>query len=291
MGKIIVIVGPTGVGKTALSIKLAKEYNAEIINSDKMAMYKETNIGTAKVTKEEMDGVTHHMVGNISLNDNYTIYNFQKDGRNILDKLIKEAKNIIIAGGSGLYNKVLLYDYIFEEESGIKENFNKLTNDELKDMADKISENNIHKNNRKRLIRFINSYKNSNKIIKNNENKDKPLYHFQMIGLTTNRSLLYKRVNNRVDIMIEKGLVEEARFLYDMKYSNLENIIGYKELLPYFDGKITLEKAIDDIKKHTRHYVKRQYTWYAHQFDNIKWFNIDFNDFNNTIKEVIDFIN
>ncbi len=289
MSKIIVLVGPTGIGKTKLSIMLAKKYNAEIINTDRMAMYKETSIGTAKVTDKEMEGIVHYFISNISLNDYYTIYDFQKEGRKVLDNLIKKNRNVIVVGGSGLYTKALLYDYKLEDEVKINDSYENLSNEELKALADSISENDIHKNNRKKLIRFINSYKSGNSI-KNSDEKDKPLYNFIIIGLTTEREELYKRLNDRVDKMIKVGLVEEAKKLYEKEYYSLSNIIGYKELIPYFKGELDLESTIEDIKKDTRHYAKRQYTWYRHQFNNINWFNVDFNNINNTFKEIDEFI-
>lgn len=287
MSKILLIVGPTGIGKTKLSIILAKKYNAEIINTDKMAMYKETNIGTAKIKKEEMDGIKHHFISNISLLDNYSIYDYQNEARKTLNNLIANNKNIIIVGGSGLYTKSLLYDYKLEKENKVDKEFDDKTNEELKSIADSISNNDIHKNNRKRLIRFIN--KSNNQILDTN-NKDIPLYTFITVGLRTDRDNLYNLLNNRVDKMIKNGLIEEAKELYNKNYDNLKYIIGYKELYAYFKNQKSLDEVIEEIKKNTRHYAKRQYTWFYNQMKDIKWFDVDINNFDNTVNEINNYL-
>lgn len=285
---IIVIVGPTGIGKTKLSIELAKKYNAEIINADSVQIYKEVNIASAKIKPEEMENITHHMLSIKSLKEKSTIYDFQKEGRAILDKLIKENKNIIIVGGSGLYLKALLYNYELEEEIENEYDYSSYTNEELKKIADEININNcIHVNNRKRLIRFITYYKKTGKIITEKANKNEKKYDFKLIGLTIDRETLKSQVNKRVDEMVKEGLIEEVKKLYEKKYPKLDLIIGCKELIPYFEHQISKNEAIENIKKDTRKYLKRQYTWYNNQMKDIKWFTVDINNFNSTIKEVI----
>lgn len=285
MSKIIVIVGPTGVGKTASSIYLAHKYNAEIINADSTGVYKEPLIATAKVTEEEKDGVIHHMLDLVSLDDDFTLYDYQVKGRKILDDLISKNKNIIIVGGSGLYIKALLYDYKLDKTDNVKVDYSKYTNQELKNMADKIDKNNnIHANNRQRLERYITYYKQTGKTIKKTDDINKKLYNFDIIGLKSDRETLYKRMNNRVDIMLKNGLLDEAKKLKDKK--NFNNIIGYKELNQYFNGSISLDEAIDLIKQNTRRYSKRQFTWFNNQMKDIKWFDVNYNDFNETIKEI-----
>ena len=285
---IIVIVGPTGIGKTKLSIELAKKYNAEIINADSVQIYKEVNIASAKIKPEEMENIPHHMLSIKSLKEKSTIYDFQKEGRAILDKLIKENKNIIIVGGSGLYLKALLYNYELEEEIENEYDYSSYTNEELKKIADEININNcIHVNNRKRLIRFITYYKKTGKIITEKTNKNEKKYDFKLIGLTTDRETLKNQVNKRVDEMVKEGLIEEVKKLYEKKYPKLDLIIGCKELIPYFEKQISKNEAIENIKKDTRKYLKRQYTWYNNQMKDIKWFKVDINNFNSTIKEVI----
>ena len=279
---ILCVVGPTAVGKTKLSIELAKKYNAIIINCDAMQVYKGLDIGTAKVTKEEMEGIPHKLLDFVDVNYNYTVFDYQKDARNIL----KEYKdhNIIFVGGTGLYLKAALYDYRFSIDDDNK-TYDEYTNEELYDMCLKKDKNcNIHVNNRKRLIRFLNK-----KDIINVE--PKPLYDIKVIGLTTDRETLYKKINERVDKMLELGLVNEVKKFYNsnIRSKALLTGIGYKEIYSYLDGKITLDEAIDLIKKNSRHYAKRQYTWFNHQM-NVKWFNTCYNDFNKTILEVEEYI-
>ena len=286
--KIIVIMGPTASGKTEASIHLAKKYNAEIINADKEQMYKEVNVGTAKITEKEKEGIKHHLIDFLELNENFTVKDYQEEGRKILNNLIEEGKNVIIVGGTGLYIKALLYDYNFGKETKTL-NYSAYTNKELKQKVDSIyKENNIHENNRKRLERFLSHYESSGEIIKNYEEKDKALYDFTLICLMPDKNELYQMINKRVDKMINAGLIEETEKLKE--YSALKNIIGYKELLPYLDGKITKEESIDLIKKDTRHYAKRQITWFKHQFTNVNSFIVDYTNFNNTIKKIEDYL-
>ena len=285
MSKIIVIVGPTGVGKTACSIYLAHKYNAEVINADSTGVYKEPLIATAKVTEEEKDGVIHHMLDLVSLDDDFTLYDYQVKGRKVLDDLISQNKNVIIVGGSGLYIKALLYDYKLDKTDNIRVDYSKYTNQELKNMADKIDKNNnIHVNNRQRLERYITYYKQTGKTIKKTNDINKKLYNFDIIGLKSDKETLYKRMNDRVDIMFKNGLLDEAKKLKDKK--NFNNIIGYKELNQYFNGSISLDEAIDLIKQNTRRYSKRQFTWFNNQMKDIKWFDVNYNDFNETIKDI-----
>ncbi len=283
---IIAIVGPTGVGKTKMSISLAKKYNAEIISVDSMQIYKKMDIGTAKVTKEEMDGVVHHMIDIKNPEEDYSVFDYQKDARGVLDKLISEGKNVIIVGGTGLYLKALLYNYEFKENNNRKD-FSGYTNEELYDMVKNIDPiSKIHVNNRQRLESFLNNHENNDKIV-----SDKCIYDAKIIGLTTNRDSLYEAINDRVDKMVSDGLIDEARYFYDNNINSkaIKTAIGYKELYLYFDNKISLDDAIELIKKKSRNYAKRQYTWFNNQM-NVKWFNIDKNDFDNTIKSVVSYI-
>ena len=290
MSKIIVIVGPTGVGKTALSIHLAHKYNAEIINADSTGVYKEPLIATAKVTEKEKDGVIHHMLDLVSLDDDFTLYDYQVKGRKVLDDLISQNKNVIIVGGSGLYIKALLYDYKLDKTDNIRVDYSKYTNQELKNMADKIDKNNnIHVNNRQRLERYITYYKQTGKTIKKTNDINKKLYDFDIIGLKSDRETLYKRMNDRVDIMLENGLLEEAKSLKDKK--NFNNIIGYKELKQYFEGNLSFNEAIDLIKQNTRRYSKRQFTWFNNQMKDIKWFDVNYDNFNETLNEIDAYLN
>ena len=287
MSKIILLVGPTGTGKTALSISLAKKYDAVIINADSTQVYTEPLIATAKIKEEEKENIKHYLFDIVSLNDDYTLYDYQKQGRKLLDELIKENKNIIIVGGSGLYVKALLYNYILEEKKNINIDLSKYTNKELKEKVleiDPISD--IHENNRQRLESFLKTYYETGKIIKKTDEINKKLYKFISIGLTTDRETLYKMLDNRVDKMFEEGMLEEAKRLYDMNLKNYTNIIGYRELNDYFNGNISLEEAKELIKRNTRRYAKRQFTWFNNQMKDIKWFNTDYSNFTNTINEV-----
>lgn len=276
---ILAVIGPTGVGKTKLSILLAKKYNAIIINADAMQVYKGMNIGTAKIKENEKEGIPHYLFDIKDVRDNYTVYNYQLDARKIINKF--PDKNIIFVGGTGLYLKAALYSYEFSFEEKTTDNYEELTNEELYTIALKKDPHmNIHKNNRQRLVRFLNK-----------ESLDvpvsTPLYNAIYIGLTCERSILYERINNRVDEMFNEGLISEVKSFYDQKINSkaLSTAIGYKELYKYFDGEITLDEAKDLIKKNSRHYAKRQYTWFNNQMD-ITWFNVDFNNFDNTVKEI-----
>ena len=282
---IISIVGPTGVGKTKLSVELAKKYNAIVVNNDAMQVYKGMDIGTAKPTKEEMEDIKHCLFDFVDAKINYTVFDYQKDARKLLED--NKDKNIILVGGTGLYLKALLYDYNFEVEDKEMNTYDDLSNEELYELALKKDKNmDIHVNNRKRLIRFL------NKDGKSSNNGSKLLYdNVIFIGLTTDRENLYKRIDDRVDEMINQGLVEEVKYFYDNHINSkaTNTAIGYKELYQYFDGNISLEEAVDLIKKNSRHYAKRQYTWFNNQM-NIKWFNTDYSNFNNTINEVVNYI-
>ena len=292
MSKIIVIVGPTATGKTKLSVNLAHYLDAVIINADSTAIYKEPLIATAKVTEEEKENIPHYMLDLVSLNDDYTLFDYQKDGRNLLDKFIKEDKNIIIVGGSGLYIKALLYNYNLEETPKSNIDLSSYTNEELKRIANEIDkDNDIHVNNRQRLERFIKRFKETGKVQNKTEDINKRVYDFTLIGLKCDRVTLYDKANKRVDKMFESGLLEEAKRLHDMNLKNFSNIIGYKELEMYFKGNITLDEAKELIKQNTRKYAKRQFTWFNNQMKDITWFDVNYDNFDNTIKEVKDYVN
>ena len=280
---IIAVVGPTGVGKTKLSVELAKHYHGIIVNCDAMQVYKKMDIGTAKVTEKEKENIPHYLLDIKDANENYTVYDYQKDARKIIEE--NQDKNIIFVGGTGLYLKAALYSYEFSKEEKETNNYEGWSNEELYALAIKKDPHmDIHVNNRKRLIRFLNKEK-------TNVLPSKPLYDAIYIGLTCKRDELYERINKRVDEMFEQGLLEEVKDFYDAHiYSKaLKTAIGYKELYSYFDGDITLEEASELIKKRSRNYAKRQYTWFNNQM-NIKWFDVNFKDFNKTVEEVIKYI-
>ena len=289
MQDIIVIVGPTGVGKTKLSIELAKRLGAEIINGDSVSIYKNLNIGSAKPTVTEREGIVHHLIDIREVDEEYSVYDYQKDARELINSLSKQNKRIIIVGGTGLYIKAALYDYNFTKEE-VKNNYDVLSIDELiskiKNYNYEIKKDDL--NNRRRLVRLLNKLEN-NEVIDNN--KDKLLYNIKVIGLTTDREVLYNRINKRVDLMIQNGLVEEVTYLKD-KYKCsriLNSAIGYKEFCDYLYNNKSLEEVIGEIKRNSRRFAKRQYTFFKHQF-NTTWFDVDFNNFNNTIYEVYNYI-
>ncbi len=287
---IIVILGPTGVGKTKMSVELAKRLKGEVINADSTQVYRGLNIATAKVTENEKENIPHHLFDIKDISENYTVFDYQKDARLVLEKLKREGKTPIIVGGTGLYIKALLYDYDFKEETN-NYDFSNYTTKELYDKALEIDPSmNIHQNNRQRLERFISYYLNNNEV-KGKEKTDKLLYDTLFIGLTCDREVLYERLNRRVDQMVNEGLLDEALNLFksNVRTKAVMTPIGYKELFPYFEGTETLEKSLDLIKQKTRNYAKRQYTWFNHQVP-VKWFNVDFDNFNNTINEVLSYI-
>ncbi len=290
MNKVIVITGPTAVGKTKLSIELAKRYNGEIINADAVQVYKGLDIGSAKVTEEEKEGIPHHLFDIKEVDEEYTIYHYQKDCRKLIKEVQGRGKTPILVGGTGLYIKAALYDYKLTEEKETN-TYDNLTDEELYNKLLEVDKDIvIDKNNRRRLIRALNYHKENNKSI-NTNTTNKLLYDAIFIGLTTDRRILYDKINNRVDIMIKDGLLNEVKAFYDknIRTKPLLNAIGYREIYSYFDGNISLEEATDKIKQNSRHYAKRQYTFFNHQLP-IVWFETDYSNFNNTIEQIISYI-
>ena len=279
----IFIMGPTGVGKTKLSIALAKHFNAYVINCDAVQVYKGLNIGSAKVTEEEKEGIKHFLFDIKGPDEEYNVKDYQEDLRELFEKY--KNKNLIVVGGTGLYATAGAYDYRFyEDENDV--DYGMYSLDKLYDLALKKDKNcKIDRNNRVRLERFLK---------RSNEEKIEPVLLYKdsiFVGLTTDRNKLYEIINNRVDKMVNDGLIEEVKELYK-KYPNsmiLKRAIGYKEIINYLNGDITLEEAIDLIKKNSRHYAKRQYTWFNNKMS-IKWFSTNFEDFNKTIEEVEEYL-
>ena len=276
---IITIVGPTGVGKTKLSVMLAKKYDAIIVNGDACQIYSELNIGTAKIKEQEKEGIEHLLFDIRKPNEEYSVSDYQNDLRNILEKY--KNRNIIIVGGTGLYLTAGLYDYEFMKMKNV--DYSNFSNEELYKMCkEKDNTCDIHKNNRIRLENFLKREELSSK-------KPKLLYDVKFIGLTTDREFLYERINNRVVNMFQEGLIEEVENLIN-KYgitNILKRAIGYKEVIEYLNMNISLEECIELIQKNSRHYAKRQYTWFNNKMD-INWFSADFNDFQNTYEKVVE---
>ena len=282
--KIIAIVGPTGIGKTSLSIELAKALNGEVISCDSMQVYKKMDIGTAKVTKEEMDGIFHYLIDIQEYDQPYNVMIFQDVCRKSIQKIQNKNKQVILCGGTGLYLKAALYDYTFEEETQdedyLKE-LNQKSNEELYELLKEIDEKSlekIHKNNRKRILRALMMvHSGMSKSQREQQQKHIPLYDIYYIGLDVDRNILHQRINDRVDKMFEQGLVEEVTSLFKeektWEYTSFQGI-GYKEFKDYFLDQITLEETKERIKTHSRQYAKRQYTWFKNQMP-VHWYSID----------------
>jgi tRNA dimethylallyltransferase len=288
---IIVIIGPTGIGKTKLSLVLAKHYNTEIISGDSVQVYKGLDIGSAKIMKNKMEGIKHHLIDILEPTEDFSVALFQRIVREKIKDLSDKGMIPLIVGGTGLYIKSVLYDYNFSETSrdkSLDKLYQDLSNEEVHNILkekDYEASLNIHMNNRKRVLQAISRSKDNK--VSENKNKDIPIYDFKIIGLTLERELLYEIINDRVDLMIKDGLVEEVKSLYDKGVkSNSVSAIGYKELYTYFDGDYELEEAISKIKQHSRNLAKKQLTFFNNQFD-VNWINVDVNNFDNTIEEAL----
>lgn len=291
---LFILIGPTAIGKTALSIDLAKKFNGEIISADSMQIYKYMDIGTAKVTKDEMEGVPHHLIDFIYPDEEYTVSNYQRDASRLIEDINSRNKLPIVVGGTGLYINSLVYNLNFAKVPPDEEYRLELENladrhgdayiyDRLRHIDIK-SSNSISENDRKRIIRALEVYRVTGKTMsEHNENfrKEVDKYNLSMICLNMDRQDLYVRINRRVDIMIEAGLVNEVKGILEKGYhKDLVSLkgIGYKEIIMYLEGKITLENAIEKIKQASRNYAKRQLTWFRRD-NRIKWINKD--DFDN----------
>ncbi len=279
--KVVVITGPTGVGKSKISISIAKAINGEIINADSRQVYKGMDIVTAK----EIDSqISHHLFSFKDWHEEYSVYDYQRDCRMKIAEISQRGKVPILVGGTGLYIKAALYDYQFQ--TGIKKDYSNFSNEELHQKLQKIDPDNaIHKNNRPRLEQALNYFEQTKKPFSQKPKNNKLLYDVVWIGLTMPREKLYHRINQRVDNMITNGLIEEAYDIY--KKGAINNIvltpIGYKELFAYFDKKQSLDVAVAAIKKQTRNYAKRQYTWFNNQLP-LKWFMVGEED---VVKKII----
>ena len=294
MQRVVVIVGPTGVGKTKLSVELAKRLNGEIINGDSMQIYKEMSIGTAKIKEEEKEEIPHHLFSILSINESNSIYEFQTLVRNKISEIASRKKLPIIVGGTGLYLKACLYDYEFKESSSNDEIIKKYENYSNEELhlelvkLDKETSEKVHPNNRRRVLRAIQI------ALENDENKSsleakqehKPIYDAVIIGLTLDRKVLHHRQDLRVDQMMEEGLLNEVETLVNNEAflsNTASQAIGYKEFIPYFKNEISLEEAINQVKIHTHQYAKRQYTFFRHQL-NVNWVEVDLENFNNVVE-------
>jgi tRNA dimethylallyltransferase len=285
--KVIVIVGPTAVGKTKLSIEVAKKFNGEIISGDSMQVYKGMDIGTAKIKEEETEGIPHHMIDIKYPNEDFSVRDFQ----HYVQKYIKEisARNHIpiIVGGSGLYIQAVLNDYNFSNEKrddaltktleaemeqfGIEHLFNRLK------AIDPNQAEKIHPNNFRRVIRALEIYQKTGLTMTEYQKQQagESPYETMLVGLEMDRALLYNRINIRIDNMIKQGLLEEVKELIEKGYANYQSMkaIGYKELIPYFRGEVSLEDALEILKRNSRRYAKRQYTWFKNKME-VNWYEL-----------------
>lgn len=287
----VVIVGPTGVGKTKLSIALAHYLDGEIINADSTQVYKGMDIATAKVTEEEKENIPHHLLDIKTMEEEYTVYDYQKDCRRKIEEIQSRGKVPILVGGTGLYIKATLYNYEFSIQTN-SDTFEEVETTVLFKKLKEIDANtNIHPNNRKRIIRALNYYEETKKIPSQKGKSRTLLYPCCIIGLTMDRAILYERINKRVDQMLEDGLLEEAKRIFDTKICSkaVMTPIGYKELFPYFEHQKSLEEAVEEIKQHSRRYAKRQYTWFNNQMP-VHWITVDLEHFDHTIAEAISLI-
>ncbi|MCM3709861.1 tRNA (adenosine(37)-N6)-dimethylallyltransferase MiaA [Sporosarcina luteola] len=295
--KVIAIVGPTASGKTALSIELAKRLDGEIINGDAMQVYKGLNIGTAKITEQEKEGISHHLFDIKEPNESFSVAEYQSTVRNCIEEIQSRGKQPIIVGGTGLYIQSVLFDFRFTEEAG-DENVRAELENELEteggaerlynrlQKLDPASAEKIHPNNHRRLIRALEIIEVTGKTKNEHEQGagGAPLYNHLIVGLTMDREILYKRIDVRVDQMMEDGLLEEARGLWEKGIRNVQSVqaIGYKELYQYFQGDFSLDGAVELIKKNTRHYAKRQMTYFRNKVK-ISWF-----DANSDKEKIVD---
>ncbi|WP_047985203.1 tRNA (adenosine(37)-N6)-dimethylallyltransferase MiaA [Ornithinibacillus californiensis] len=285
--KVIAIVGPTAVGKTKLSIEIAKRFNGEIISGDSMQVYSGMDIGTAKIKQEDTQGIPHHMIDIKEPDESFSVADFQYYVQKYFDEISARNHIPIIVGGSGLYIQAVLNDYHFADEKrddaitkkleleleqyGIEPLYRRLKE------VDPTQANKIHPNNFRRVIRALEVYEKTSLTMTeyHMQQKTESPYESLLIGLEMERSLLYDRINRRIDIMIQEGLLEEVKLLIKKGYENSQSMkaIGYKELVPYFAGESSLEESIELLKRNSRRYAKRQYTWFKNKM-NVNWYNL-----------------
>jgi tRNA dimethylallyltransferase len=296
MGKhLITIIGPTAIGKTNLAIKIANYFKTEIVSADSRQFYKEMNIGTAKPSTSELNSIKHHLINNKSVNDNYNIYDYEKDALKSIESIFNKNDIAILVGGSGLYINTVLYGldeipgisaevrnslYLDLELKGIKQLQEKLK------LLDPSSYRSIDINNPRRLIRAlevsISTGKSYSSFLK--KKKKKRDFNIIVLGINQERLDLYKKINTRVENMVERGLINEVKELYTLKGLNTLNTIGYSEVFNYIENKYSLDECINEIKKNTRRYAKRQLTWFK-SIDRVEWITPDY-----TFEKVIAYI-
>lgn len=299
MKKLVCVAGPTGSGKTALGIEIAKEFNGEIISADSMQIYRELNIGTAKPSREEMQGIPHHLIDIVEPDGEFSVKEFVDLANEKIDDITLRGKLPIVVGGTGLFISSLIDNVQFSEgeaDEALRQELSEIAEKQgasyLHEMLKEIDYESylrLHPNNIRRVIRAIEVYKTTGitmtEQIKNSKNIP-PAFSLAYFGLNTDREIIYDRINKRVDIMMEKGLLEEVISLKEKGYSTRNKsmqAIGYKELLLHLSGKLTLDEAVDLIKQESRRYAKRQLTWFRRD-ERIKW--IDIKECNTVLKQM-----
>ncbi|MED1865632.1 tRNA (adenosine(37)-N6)-dimethylallyltransferase MiaA [Fictibacillus nanhaiensis] len=302
--KLVVIIGPTAVGKTKTSIELAKRLDGEIISGDSMQIYRGLDIGTAKITEEEKEGIPHYLIDIKDPKEAFSVAEFQKLARERISEINQRGKVPIIVGGTGLYVRAVTHHYEFSEA-----NRNNEMRDELQKKAeiegsevlhaellkvDPKRAKEIHPNNVQRVIRALEIYYttgNAPSAEQGKKSEEESLYQLALVGLTMDRERLYKRINDRVDLMVQQGVLNEAKMLFEQNITNslAAKAIGYKEFFPYFSGESTLEEAITLLKRDSRRYAKRQFTWFHNQMD-VEWFRMDEDPFHKKFQEIQHFV-
>lgn len=302
--KLIVLIGPTAVGKTKLSIELAKKFDGEIISGDSMQIYKGMDIGTAKITVQEMEGIAHHLIDIKEPDESFSTAEFQELVREKINEISSRGKMPMIVGGTGLYIQSVIFDYHFTDapsDPAFRHSLEQVAEAEGQEFlhgklqeADPESASRIHPNNVRRVIRALEIIHCTGKTASELQDNQSPelLYDIALIGLTMDREMLYNRINYRVDLMMEQGLLDEVKYFYEKGLRDCQSIqaIGYKELYDYFDGKVPLEKAIENLKQNSRRYAKRQLTWFRNKM-NVEWFDMsESNDDEKKFAEISKFI-
>lgn len=307
--KLLVIVGPTAVGKTALSIELAKHFNGEIISGDSLQVYKKLDIGTAKVTDNEKAGIPHYLIDVKEPSESYSAYEFKMSAEEKINEISNKNGLPIVAGGTGMYIQSLLFDFQLgsneadDEARLIREKWEAFALKEGKeklwhylDKIDPLAAKSIHMNNEKRVIRAIEVFEKTGISILNQQGIDfkdlsQSRYDVKIIGLEADRDVLYARINQRVDLMMTQGLLEEARYVYELGEVQAVQGIGYKEFFPYFRGDLELEDSIEIVKQHSRQYAKRQLTWFKNRMT-VEWYDMIKEPYvkNNIIEEVTEWL-
>ncbi len=284
---IVAIVGPTASGKTELGVALAKAIDGEVISGDSMQVYQGMDIGTAKVTPDEMDGIPHHLIDILKPDETYSAYDFQQQAQQLITDITTRGKVPIIVGGTGLYIQSVIYDYQFdgetispETEQRVTEQMAKLksyTNEAIHDYLgtfDPISQREIHPNNRKRVERAISYYLSTKKVLSNRKKSTQLTENYDtlLVGIKMSRDTLYSRINSRVDMMLSHGLLDEVQELIELGYESCQSMqaIGYKEIIPVIKNEMPLDEAITLLKQHSRNYAKRQMTWFTNKL-NVHW--------------------